>query len=244
MKIALAAVGFVNNDIRYNLDKIRRTLEAYQNKADMVVFGEAFLQGFDSLKWDFEKDVKTAFSIEDEVITEIRKTAKKYSIAVSFGYIERDGDKLYSSQMTLGKTGDVIDNYRRVSIGWKEEKADSHYCEGESFSSFLFDEKTFSIGLCGDLWYDENIKKIRELRADIILWPVYTDYNFKEWNSSAKYEYAGQTGKIGGNVLYVNSYSMGVEKKEMAMGGAVFFSEGEIKKEIPSGKEGILVVEV
>ena len=59
-----------------------------------------------------------------------------------------------------------------------------------------------------------------------------------------KYEYAEQAGKVGGKVLYVNSYCKDRNGDEIARGGSVLFLDGEIVKEIPSGKEDVLVVEI
>ena len=96
------------------------------------------------------------------------------------------------------------------------------------------------VGLCGDLWFDENVMKIKSLSPDVIFWPVYTDFNCNEWNESMKYEYAEQAGKVGGKVLYVNSYCKDRDGDEIARGGSVFFHDGVIIKEIPSGKEDVL----
>ena len=49
MKCALAAAGFINGDIEYNKAVLADTLGKCAGKADAVIFGEAFLQGFDSL---------------------------------------------------------------------------------------------------------------------------------------------------------------------------------------------------
>lgn len=46
MKYALAAVGFINGDIGHNKAVIADTLEKCAGKADDVIFGETFLQGF------------------------------------------------------------------------------------------------------------------------------------------------------------------------------------------------------
>ena len=56
MRIALAALGFVNKDINHNKMVMIDTLNNLKNKVDIVLFGEAFLQGFDSLSFDYEKD--------------------------------------------------------------------------------------------------------------------------------------------------------------------------------------------
>lgn len=69
------------------------------------------------------------------------------AVAVSFGFLEKDGETFYSSQMTIDKTGQVIDLYRRVSAGWKEQFAGKEYCEGKDFHAFEFAGEKVVIGL-------------------------------------------------------------------------------------------------
>ena len=88
MKIALAALGFKNKDIEFNKNVIINTLKEYTNKADIVLFGEAFLQGFDSLSFNYKDDINMALSLDSNIICEIRKKCKKYNIGLSFGFIE------------------------------------------------------------------------------------------------------------------------------------------------------------
>lgn len=102
------------------------------------------------------------------IIREICSMAKEYAIAVSFGFIEKDGDVFFSSQMTIDKNGQIIDLYRRVSPGWKESFAGKEYCEGDGFHTFHLLGRVVAIGLCGDLWYEENITRLNELEPDII----------------------------------------------------------------------------
>lgn len=57
--------------------------------------------------------------------------AKKIGICVSFGYIENYKGLLYCSYMTINENGEIINNFKRVSPGWKESFADpTHYKEG------------------------------------------------------------------------------------------------------------------
>ena len=243
MIFALAAVGFKNGDIQYNKGRILDMIREYSGRADMVVFGETFLQGFDSLSWKYETDRQIGVSLDDPVINDIREEAKKCGIAVSFGYVERDGDSLFSSQLTIGANGDVLNNFRRVSAGWKEPFAGANYREGEGFSTFTYHGKTLSVGLCGDMWDDENVRKMQALQADIVLWPVYTDFNYEEWNKTIKQEYAEQAALFGKSVLYVNSVCLEREAREIARGGAGHFEAGAITSETPAGKESVLLVE-
>lgn len=243
MKIALAAVGFITNDTVYNLEKIKTLIEKYASEVDLILFGESFLQGFECLCWDYAKDVNIAVHQDSELINDIRAMCEINRVSVSFGYIEKDEDNLYSSQLTIGKNGEIVDNFRRVSIGWKEPVADFHYVEGKGFGQFTYLDKTVSVALCGDLWYEDNCIQMKNLGSDIVLWPVYTDFDSQEWNESMKHEYAEQAEKCGNKVLYVNSYCLDQNSQGIARCGAALFSQGKIESEIPAGIEGVLVVE-
>lgn len=245
MKCALAAVGFINENIGYNKEMIADTLKKYADKADVVIFGEAFLQGFYGVNFSVEHDKMVAVSCEDIVIQQICSTAKEYAIAVSFGFIEREGESFFSSQMTVDRTGRVIDIYRRVSPGWKESFAGKEYCEGNGLHTFDFLGRKVAVGLCGDLWDEENITRMNELKPDLVWWPVYTDFNYLVWNHRIKYEYAEQADRMNTSVLYVNSVCLDKSKDcEIAKGGAALFEKGKIKMELPAGNEGVLIVEL
>ena len=244
MKCLLAALGFKNNDTLYNKEVIINTLKNYANKVDIVIFGEAFLQGFYAATFDESFDKNIAISLNSNIIKEIKNACIQNNIAVSFGFFELDNGNFYSSQITVDKNGNVIDLFKRVSSGWKEHFANDSYKEGTSFHIFIFMNKKVLVGLCGDLWFEENVNKINNHNPDIVFWPVYTDYNYDNWNNLEKYEYDTQAKLVCDNVLYVNSYCLDKEGNEIAKGGAIYYKKGNIEKEIPSGKEEILVVEI
>lgn len=244
MKCALASIGFINEDIQYNKKAIIDTLTFYSEKADIVIFGEAFLQGFYGATFNVEHDTKIAISKDDPIIKEICSAAQQSGIAVSFGFIEKADHCFYSSQITIDKSGNIIDLYRRVSPGWKEAFASDRYREGKGFHTFSFMGKDVAIGLCGDLWFDEHVNEIKRLRPDVVFWPVYTDFNFNEWNNAIKYEYVAQANKFCETVLYINSFCKDQEGNEFAKGGSALFQNGCICMEVPSGKEDVLLVEI
>ena len=150
MKCALASMGFINGDLRHNKQVILDTMTAYSGKADVVIFGEAFLQGFYAAAFDAAHDTQ----------------------------------------------------------------------------------------------FDENVKEIKQLRPDAVFWPVYTDFNSNEWNNTIKHEYAAQANRFCKTVLYVNSYCKDKLGSDFAKGGAALFQDGTIRAEIPSGKEGVLLVDI
>ncbi|MBE5777162.1 MAG: carbon-nitrogen hydrolase family protein [Clostridiales bacterium] len=245
MKIALISAPFQNGRTDENAaDMIRYIREAAACGAELAVFGESALQGFDALTWDYEKDLQIACDIKSACVCRLCDAAQENGIAISFGMIEKDGDSLYSTQLTVDQQGQVLHRFRRVSPGWKTESASAFYREGEAFTPFDLNGKRFSCALCGDLWYDENVQSVDALKADFVLWPVYCDYSADEWNEKAKYEYAEQAGKVTSKVLWVNPYCADGCEAELARGGAAVFEHGRILQEMPSGAPGMLICEI
>ena len=237
MKIALASVRIVDRDINSNLSQIERYMkEAKEMGADLVCFGEAFLQGFSALSWQYEEDKKIALTIFSPEFERIKALTNEIGIDGLFGYNELDDDTIYSS-CALIADGTIIHNYRRISRGWKEySKTDEHYKEGSTVEVFEYKGKKCVIGLCGDLWdYPERFA----LGVDLLLWPVYVCWTKEEWENGVKIEYAEQAKLCCENTLYINSICDGD-----AFGGAAHFLDGKVQKELPIFKEGILVVQI
>lgn len=244
MRCALAALEFVNHATAQNLRTILDAMREYAGRADLILFGEAFLQGFDAANFDPAHDHEIAITLDDPAVKQLREAARRHRIAVSFGFIERDSRDFYSSQLTISAAGDIADHYRRVSPGWKLPHAGDRYREGDGFHAFSLCGKRLAVGLCGDLWYDENIDALRRLAPELVLWPVYTDFTPEEWNTSERLEYAAQAGRISADVLYVNAVCRDEGIEGHAMGGAAHFRAGQIISDIPSGAPGVLLVDL
>lgn len=245
MKIALASAPVKNKDIEFNIGSMTDAMRKVSGQADLILFGESVLQGFDCLCWEYEADKKMAVALTDAPIQQMQEAARQYGIAVSFGFVERLEETLYSSQIFIGADGEIVNLFHRVSVGWKEySRTDNHYKEGLRFEKFCYGGKTFATGLCGDLWTDGKPEEMKALGADVVLWPVYCDYGADEWNSSIKHEYVEQAALCGDTVLLVNPYFADRQETDAASGGAVYFKNGKILSELPAGKDGILIVEV
>ncbi len=119
MKIGLAAYAFENGDIAFNLHQIEKAMAAVSGKADLLCFGETFLQGFDALAWQYERDKDVAVSQDSPVMEQLKALTVQYGVDLLFGYVERDGERIYSSCAVIER-GALLHNYRRISRGWKE----------------------------------------------------------------------------------------------------------------------------
>ncbi len=243
MKIALAGARVRNNDIAFNLAQMRAYMaKARDQGAELVCFGEAFLQGFDAFCWEYEKDCMVAVSVQDDVFLQLMADTKKLGIDLLFGFLERDGDKLYSSCALMGG-GKLIRLYRRVSLGWKEyTRTDGHYREGDSVALFEYRGRKCLIALCGDLW-DVTSPRFHQ-GQDITFWPLYIDFSREEWygEENERHQYAQKAAELGGDVLMINSVD--AADQPSALGGCCWFSAGQIKAEHPLGGEGMLMVEL
>lgn len=245
MRIALADAPVKNRNIEFNIQSMIDAIEKTRGQADAIIFGESVLQGFDSLCWDYETDRNMAVALSDAPIQRMCEAARQYAIAVSFGFIERIENILYSSQIFIGSDGEIVNVFHRVSVGWKElSGTDDHYREGQYFEKFCYGGKSFAVGLCGDLWTDGRPEEMKALKADVILWPVWCDYRADEWNNIIKHEYAEQAALCGECVLLVNPFCPDSNVSDAAAGGALCFRNGSIVAEKPSGNSEILIVEV
>lgn len=240
MRVALAQYKFINKNIDFNFLQIKRALEKAKGKADIVCFGETFLQGFDALCWDYEKDKNVAITQDSDIMKKICELTTFTGVALVFGYIEKDGEnggKIYSSCAVIEK-GKIIHNYRRISRGWKEFwKTDFHYSEGNEVEPFSYRGREFLLCLCGDMWdYPERFK------TDCpVIWGVYVNFENAELAEFEK-DYAKQVATVSDDVLMINSLSDFPD--DVSHGGTFHFHLGEIKERCDYDKEELLIVEI
>ena len=234
MRIGLVSYRCENRNVPFNMKQIERAMKCSQGKADLLCFGEAFLQGFDALCWEYEKDRLTAAELSSGIFDRLREWTVQYGMALLIGYIERDQDKLYSSCAVISG-GRIIYNYRRISKGWKEASVtDGHCCEGEETGSFRLCGKEMKIALCGDLWeYPERFRT-----EHLLLWPVYVDGAAEEWYSGMLDEYALQASLAASDTLMINQ----VCHSPVNHGGSFHFHNGHTAAKIPFDEEAILTV--
>lgn len=244
MIIALASKELINKDVAVNLQTMLACIKGCASqKVNLLCFGEAFLHGFDGLDWVYEKDIKNAVSIDSDIFVSISNASKQYSVAIAFGYIEKDGEYMYSSYAVINEVGSLIYNYRRVSHGWKPPSVwdNPFYREGNAFLSFTYMGRKFSVGLCGDFWYDENIEQVQKLGSDYVLWPLFVDDETdgaSNWGED-KYEYAKKAKRVSKHVLLINSIT---KSPIHAFGGCIYFKDGNIDSELAPDTDGLLVL--
>jgi len=239
MKIALASARFVNGDISFNLRQIERYMvQAKELGAELVCFGEAFLQGFDALCWDWERDREAAVSTDSALFQTLLRLTEKTGIDLLLGFLERDGETLYSSCALLGG-GKLLHRYRRVSRGWKDfRKTDGHYREGDDVTPFSYRGKTCLMALCGDLWdFPERFRQ----GQDVLFWPVYVNFSLEECREAFRTDYARQARSVCTRTLLIGSVTAPPDPE--AFGGCCNYGT-DSGAFLEPGQEGLLVADV
>ena len=238
MKIALASAKFKNNDVPFNLRQIEDCmLQAKEAGAELVCFGEAFLQGFDALTWYWERDRDVAVTTDSEVFRALERLTADTGIDLLVGFLEREGEEIYSSCALLSE-GRAVHTYRRISRGWKDfRKTDGHYREGREVTPFRWRGRTCLIALCGDLW--DAPERFRQ-GQDLLFWPVYVNFPLEEWREAIRGDYAEQARSVCPRTLLIASVTAPPDPE--ASGGCADYGPGGAVLE--PGREGVLIVEV
>ena len=210
MRAALAAVSLIDGDVSGNLARMEKAArEAKTCGASLCVFGECAVQGFNALSWEYEADRDRGISADSEAFRRLCALSRGIGIDLLFGYIERDGDALYSS-CALIEDGIMTRNYRRVSRGWKEfRRTDSHYREGDGPLIFDYRGIRCLAALCGDLW-DEETADLFGQPAELLFWPVYVCFTPDEWkrlSDNLRRDYQLRIRFWKNNVLHLTSMS-------------------------------------
>lgn len=242
-RIALASAAVRDRDPDFNLAAMANAARtAKETGASLCCFGECVLQGFNCLTWKYEEDRDTGVSVDSEIFRRIRALSREIGIDLLFGFIEREGDALYSS-CALIENGTLSRLYHRVSRGWKEySRTDGHYREGDSVVPFDYRRMHCLIALCGDLW-DDTASRFRMDGIDLLLWPVYVSFSPEEWENGMEKEYAEKAAEFAPRVLLINSLAM-LDGQQDAYGGCAFFENGGISSRLPMGVDGILTVDL
>ncbi len=249
MKVALA-VNQICEDINSNLKTIKKMIgEATDHNCDLILFPEAAITGLINND-NPEHDLSLGELISGDITNQLCEIAIKNSINIVIGMLEREEKKLYDTAIFITSDGKISLKYRRISSGWHGEKADPNiYCQGHTIQILETKFGKFAILICGDLFDEKIIKKVKILKPNYILFLMARNfednsYDQERWDKEEKNEYVKQMKKIGAATFMVNYFDNG-SLNDFSFGGAMAVSKaGNIISELPLGREGILFVEL
>lgn len=250
MKAALA-VPMIGREVEANLALMERMVgQAAAAGADLVLFGEAAPTGLINND-DPAHDLALGEPIPGPVTDRLAACARRHSLYMATGLLELDGTSLYDSAVLLAPDGALLLRYRRLQPQWHGRDADREvYREGEDVVTADTVFGTVSVLLCGDLFNDEIVCRVRKLRPNYLLVPFarnFSDGSFDQerWDREEEAEYAKRAAAVGCTTLMVNMLYDPEQLDYPSFGGAwVVSGQGRVLARWPLGKQGILYVQV
>jgi omega-amidase len=152
MKIAAAQISCGSGEVGANLSKIREFVSrAKENRAELIVFPE-----MSDTSYSIAAIQKHATSWNEGAVPRLQQIAQESSIAIVCGVSERDGDRIYNSQVLVDANGHVAAKYRKthlVAAAPLDERA--CFRPGDKFASHKFGSFNFGLTICYDLRFPE-----------------------------------------------------------------------------------------
>jgi N-carbamoylputrescine amidase len=218
--------------------------------ADLVVFGEAALTGLINND-DPAHDLPLGQRIPGPLTDQLGLLAKRKSIWLSIGLLERESKRLFDSAVLVGPDGRIAAKHRRIQPQWHGKNADpAVYCQGTELVKVQTPLGSFAFLICGDLWDDSLLLRVRELRPDWLLHPYarcFADGSCDQdrWDREELPEYRRRIASVGAATLAVSYLSSeGLPSDGLTFGGAMSVSsDGVVMDSFPLGKPGMLVVQ-
>lgn len=170
LRVALAQISPVWLDKKHTLQKIETNLqEAAQEKAELVVFGEALLPGYpfwlaltEGASWNLPVNkelhahyVRNSVQLEKGDLDSICLLAKENSMAIYLGVMERAADRgghsIYASLVYIDQKGEIKSVHRKLQPTYDERLT---WAPGDGHGLQVHPLKQFTVGglNCWENW--------------------------------------------------------------------------------------------
>lgn len=206
--------------------------QAAEENCDLIVFPEAALGGID-IEGDYNSDISKCLELDSPHVETLRNSARKHSIGVGFGFLEKEGKQIFDSFLILAPDGRTSLHYRRISPGWLTSNADSNiYRCGENPGITQTPWGKIAVLICGDFFMDDLVDKIAAQKPDLVLhilaraYPFHTDIQ-KNWDELEFPWYLAEYAKLDAPVAVVNFLDHKMEDGHVYCGGAWLVKDGK-----------------
>ena len=165
--IAVAQVDAARSSGAARLQWLEQQLQLAKSQGvELLVLPELFTSGYHTGQL-VEQLAETA---DGPTATAIIALAKRYQIAIHYGFAQRQGNVLYNAAQCIGPQGEVLGHYRKRLLPPGFEA--TYFTKGEHDG--LFSWRGFNIGMliCYDAEFPELTRKLALKGADIILVPT------------------------------------------------------------------------
>ena len=253
MNIATVASETVWKDVKKNVEltehHVQEVLRLFPN-TQIILFPEISLAGFvvDPTNQDI------AQSIDGEAVSEIKRIANEYNVALICGMIEKnDEGKPFNTQFVVSKDGELVAKYRKNHL-FTEGAEPEVFTPGGELVTFVFEGWKCGISTCFDIRFPRLFEAYKKAGVECMFagfnWvagrnkPAIMDHLVKARAHENQYFFAAvdRTGSdpnttyYGTNII-ANPYAEDTAKHEGIYGYAEITKEDivNISKTLPLG---------
>ncbi len=167
MKIALYQGAGKPAAVDENIAIIKRqALSAAGRDADLIIFPELFLSGY-----NIGKTVqKLAEPAEGPACQKAAQIAREANIAILYGYPEQLDADVYNSALLIDRAGNTRANYRKTHLYGSYEK--KYFKPGNSLVVAELEGLNIGLLICYDVEFPEAVRALVYAGADLIAVPT------------------------------------------------------------------------
>ena len=199
----IAVVNFESRwgDVQANLNRMLGYIEcAAKRGADMIVFPEAALQGYEgdsAHEGNEQMHRRLAETVPGPSSEAVAELTRKYNCYVVYGMAQKIGETIYNGSAVVGPEG-VIGSYQKMHLPWAESRWAANGNE-----PFMFDTPWGKVGvaICYDLYaFPEITRYYRYMGCRLCINPTAVDNYVTAKNVEDAIEYLSAN-----NCIYIAS---------------------------------------
>ncbi len=248
MRVALA-VNPISPDVRANRRAILALAEeAAEAEADLLLFPEAALTGLRNDD-DPAHDLPLGQPIPGPLTGELAALAREREMWIGLGLLERDGKKLYDTAVLLSAAGEIALKYRRIHPGWHGPHASpAVYGHGDTVPVTATPWGSVAFLICGDLFDDAILRRVRTLAPDLLLYPFARDTYVRPpdawWVQEELPAYIERVRQVGVTTLMVSYLARDLPDDTTFGSAAIVRGDGTCLAYHPPGRVGLLLADL
>ena len=209
MKIATVSLDQIWEDKEANLMLCEEYIKVASGESvDLVIFPEMTLTGFSTNITQIAESDSSS-----ETIEKFRSLVLRYSIAIIFGVVIKDGDKALNRLVFIDKNGIILAKYSKIHP-FSFSGEDRYFNAGDRLETVEFLGAKIGFTICYDLRFPElytALAKECDIIVNIANWP---SKRVEHWNTLLKARAienqlfivgVNRTGKDANNLEYVES---------------------------------------
>ncbi len=134
--------------------------------ADLLLLPELFATGYNIA----DQVAARAEPADGPTAERIASLARQHTIAIHYGFAERDGDALYNAAQCLGPDGALLGWHRKLAIPPGFER--DHFTPGQGCTLFTYSDVRIATLICYDAEFPETARHVAAMGAEVILVPT------------------------------------------------------------------------